>query len=349
MAAARGRQVGGGGTGSLKAIAAESGMSIASVSRILRGRDQCSADTRARVLAVAEKHRYRPNMLVQGMRTGQTRTIGCLIHVQDEFFGRLAAGIHDALVAADYVPIFLWPRIRANPTEPTNELEQIHRLLDRRVDGVILRPNDDGINDNYLHELWDRGVPLVAVDRELEKTHADFVGTDDEQGGRLAGEYLRGLGHRCVGHLAGPDAITTSRLRRRGFEAAVHGLQLVTECDITFGGPATLDAARRLLAHRPRPTAVFCANDYQAAFVYGTAADLGLRIPQDLAVVGFADLQLARYLQPELTTVRQCPERIGGEAVRLLLARMAGTAPATPQKLRLPTELVTRASTAPPR
>lgn len=339
------------GNSSLKEIARASGVSIASVSRILRGKDQCAADTRERVHEAARLLRYRPNLLVQGIQTGQTRTIGCILCFREEFGGRIAAGVHDELVAADYVPIFLWPSVREKPTEPTNELEQIHRLLDRRVDGVILRPNHDGVNDNYLREIWERGIPLVTVDRELEHTHADFVGTDDEAGGRLAAAQLLGLGHRVLGHVAGPDQITTSRLRRLGFETAgaVAGARVLVEVDPSFGGVATPAAARRLLARVPAATAVFCANDYQAAVLYEAAAEAGLRIPQDLSVIGFADLAVCQHLRPSLSTVRQDPEEIGRQAARCLLARLRGGAPAPGSvRQRLAPTLMRRESVAPP-
>ncbi len=336
-------------TTNLRAIADATGLALATVSRILRGRDQCSEATRQRVLTVAEQLKYRPNLLVQGLQTGRTRTIGVLMQVR-EFPARIIEGIHDELVAADHVPIILWPRIVYSPDEPTNDLEQLHRLIDRRVDAVILYPADDRVADDYLHEVWDRGLPLVTVDRELEHTHADFVGTDDRLGGRLAAEHLLDLGHRHFGIVAGPPQVTTARHRQEGFAAAVATcpdatLHVVHDSSYTVGYPAALELLRQF----PRPTALFADNDYQAEGVYRAAADMQLHIPHDLSVVGFADLRHAPYLQPPLTTLRQFPEQIGQRAARLVLDRLDGElSDPAPQRHRLAPQLIVRHSTAKP-
>lgn len=343
----------GSGVVSLSAIAEQAGVSVASVSRILRNKDRFSDETRKNVLAVARRLGYRPNLLVRGIQTGRTRTVGVMIRVGDEFFGRMAVGIHDTLIAADHVPIFVWPRDPSLPGRETNELEQIHRLVDRRVDAVILRPvlgpGGENVGDHYLHEVWNRGTPLVTVDRELPHTRADFAGTDDEAGGRNAGEHLIALGHRLCGHVAGPELVHTSRLRRRGFEGACRGadVECVTAVDETFQNGH--DAAIELLSRRRRPTCIFTGNDYQVPGVYDAAAELGLRIPQDLSVVGFADLQIARVVRPRLTTLRQEPERIGAEAARVVLDRLDGRRSADePRRVRLEPKLIARDSTAPP-
>ena len=337
---------------SLKEIAKEADVAEATVSRILRNRDQCSPATRARVLELARRHKYRPNMLVRGMQTGRTQTIGVMLPLASEFFGRIFAGIHDALVRADHVPIVLWAHddlSKADRRAELPELQQIHRLIDRRVDGVILRPVDDAVSDEYLHEIWDRNIPLVAVDRELQHSRVDFVGVDDVAVGRLAGRHLLELGHRRLGQLAGPAKVTTSRLRREGFEAIAReaGASVVTEVDPTFGD--AFDAALRLLDRAERPTAVFAANDVLAAQVCQAARRLSLAIPGDLSVMGCGGLDLRALLQPRLTTILQHPEAIGREAVRLLMARLDdGDALDGPQATRLPPQLELGDSTASP-
>jgi len=335
---------------SLRAIATQAGVSVASASRILRGRDECSAATRERVLAVARRLGYRPNLLVRGMQTGRTRTVGVMLYVAGDFERRIFVGIHDVLVAADHVPIVLWAEIKRLAADRSNELEQIHRLVDRRVDGVILLPRDDRVGEDYLHEIIERRIPLVTIDHDIVRVRADFVGTNDEAGARLAAEHLLGLGHRHLAHLAGPDAVMSGLLRRRSFESAVAampGATCVTEVDPTFC--EGYETALSLLSRTPRPTALFCANDYTARSAYRAAAELGLAIPRDLSVVGFADLDLASFLSPPLTTLRQQPEEIGRRAAQILLDRIADpAAPAQPVKLRLPVDLVARASTARP-
>lgn len=333
----------------LKDIASECRLSVATVSRILRRTDQCSHMTRVRVIAMAEAMGYRPNLLVQGIQSGRTRTIGVMVPLGDEFFGKIANGIHNGLVAHDNVPIFVWPKPGNLPTQPTDELAQLHRLIDRRVDGIILRPNRDNIDDEYLSEVWHRNLPLVAVDRALGNTRADYVGTDDEFGARLAAEHLLSLGHCRFAHLAGPEQVTTAALRRRGFESTVgtkRGTTFVWETDESFGH-RSFDAALRLLRKTPRPTAIFCANDYQLPGLYRAAASLQIDIPRDLSVVGFADLGIASYLSPAATTIRQDPEAIGQAAAELLLNRIGGLcSDKMAISSRLKPELVIRNSTA---
>lgn len=339
---------------SLKKIAMETQLAEATVSRILRQRDQCSPQTRRRVLEAAKRLRYRPNMLVRGMQTGRTMTVGVMLPLASEFFGKVFSGVHDALVQADQVPIVLWcrdqfakPGIETERGPELSELTQIYRLLDRRVDGVILRPVDDAIDDAYLREVWERRIPMVAVNRELEHTHADFVGCDDHAIGRLAAEHLLALGHRRLGHVAGPDCVTTARRRREGFERAVQdaGLHCQTVVDRHYG------IARRpiaeLLRSPDRPSALFAVNDEVAANVYDVARDLSLAIPRDLSVIGCANMTLGARLHPSLTTFEEHPYAAGRKAVELLLARQRRPDLA-PQKLRLQPELIVRQSTAEP-
>src|SRR5215218_3773910 len=165
-------------------IAREANVSRVTVSLVLAGKDQTSEETRKRVMEVAQRLRYRPNLLVQGMQTGRTYAVGVIMPASMHFHGQVARGVHDELVANDFVPIQLW----ADPTEDltkATELEQIHRLVDRRVDGVIIWPADVSVPDVHFREIWQRQIPLVTVDRETT-THADHVGTNEEIDGRLA-------------------------------------------------------------------------------------------------------------------------------------------------------------------
>ena len=202
---------------SQKRIAEEAGVSIMTVSRVLRGKEDVAEATRERVLEVAGKYGYRPNLLVRGIQTGKTGTIGVLLPPFPSY-DELLSGIHDELVQADHVPINIWSASDAvDQSIDAHEVTQIHRLLDRRVDGVILKPVDEAVSDDYLREVWERGIPLVVVDRELPRTHADFVGTDDLEGGRIVARHLLGLGHRRLAQFLLGDSISTYALRCRGF------------------------------------------------------------------------------------------------------------------------------------
>ena len=141
---------------SQKRIAEEAGVSIMTVSRVLRGKEDVAEATRERVLEVAGKYGYRPNLLVRGIQTGKTGTIGVLLP-PFPFYDELLSGIHDELVQADHVPINIWSASDAvDQSIDAHEVTQIHRLLDRRVDGVILKPVDEAVSDDYLREVWER-------------------------------------------------------------------------------------------------------------------------------------------------------------------------------------------------
>jgi LacI family transcriptional regulator len=324
-------------------IAREAQVSRVTVSLVLSGKDEASAETRQRVLDAAERLRYRPNLLVQGMKTGRTGLVGVIAPVALPFHGQIAYGIHDALVEAEYVPLLLWAD--ASAKAKTTELEQIHRLTDRRVDGIIIWPLDASVPNVHFSEIWERNIPLVTIDRETT-THADHVGTDEELGGRLVAEHLLKLGHRRLAHVTYPPRPGSIARRRQAFVDAVTAAGahcMVVDCE----PPEVSARCKEMLAGANRPSAVFAATDAIALKVYGAATLAGLSIPRDLSVVGYADFSFAPELVPPLTTVRQDPYTIGRTAARLLLERLLQKRTASaPKRIHLQPELVVRQSTA---
>ena len=331
-------------SGSLRSIADMAGVSAMTVSRVLNGHDNVAAATRARVLRAAGQVRYRPNRLAKAVLGGRSGTVGVMISPLKPFQSRVVHGIHDALVARGSLPILHFHDVGPEADRDTAELGYIHRLLDQRVDGLVFWPSDETVSDVYLEEVWQRNVPLVAVDRHLPQTRADFSGTDDEAGGRLAAEHLLALGHRRLAHVGGEPWVSTYADRRTAFERGVAAgggrVRTVTcaQCDC-------FETVRDLLASRGRPTAIFAASDLMAPGIYAAAQAAGIEVGRDLAVVGFADLAEARSLVPGLTTLRQNPYEIGRQAARLVMDRIEGTAAARrPQSVRLQPELVVRES-----
>jgi LacI family transcriptional regulator len=342
---------------SQKRIAEEAGVSQATVSLVLAGRGVSSEETTRRVMEAADRLKYRPNLLVHGIQTGKTRMIGVMAAPADFYWSEVLYGIHDVLTVADHVPVMVWTaHTGAGPRQRnargSNELEQIHRLLDRRVDGVILWPPFASLFHEHVSEFSSRGLPIVTIDYELPAEYkADSVGSDEAAGGRMVAEHLLSLGHRQIGQLAGPKGEAWADGRRRAFERALK------QCDdarcITIeanmkDSDQGLDQARVLLGLKNRPTAIFAATDPLAKSVYHAAAELGLRVPEDLSVVGFADDDFAREMSPPLTTVRQSGYDTGRRAAELVLARSLGTTPSSKvQRARLPVELVVRKSVVP--
>src|SRR5439155_8646077 len=199
-------------------IAREANVSRVTVSLVLAGKDQTSEETRKRVWEVARRLRYRPNLLVRGMQTGRTNAVGVVMPSSLHFHSQIARGIHDELVAHDTVPVQLWVD-PATETKAT-ELEQIHRLVDRRMDGIIIWPADVSVPDMHFREIWQRNIPLVTVDRETT-THADHVGTDEELGGGLVAEHLLKLGHRKIAHVTFTSRTGSVQRRGAAFQKAV--------------------------------------------------------------------------------------------------------------------------------
>ena len=345
---------------SQKLIADAAGVSQATVSLVLAGHNVSSDVTRRRILDAAERLKYRPNLLVQGIQTGKTRTIGVMMPPYDFFWSEILYGIHDVLTAADHVPITLWtshhgPGIRKRHAHPDedNELRQIHRLIDRRVDGVILWPPFASLFSDHVQEFSSRDLPIVTIDHELPpEFRADMVASEDHVGGRLVADYLLKLGHRRFGHLAGSGVATWAVQRRQSFDDTVSRVAGATHWTLEAppGDDYTLaiEQARALLALPSRPTAIFAATDLYAKQVYRAAAEVGLRIPQDLSVVGYADDDFAAEMSPPLTTVRQPAYEMGRKAAEIVLSRSIGGVPKAPIRARLPVELVVRESTSPP-
>ena len=328
---------------SLKTIAQEAGVSIGTVSRVMRGDDAFAAETIEKVQRIANEMGYRPNRLVASIQAGKTQTIGVMVPPEGMFFGRVLAGIHAKLAHNDYIPLHLW----ATPELP--EREQIHRLLDRRVDGMILFASDHTAPDPFIEEVWRRNIPAVSVDRLIEGSPADFVGTDDKLGGELAAKHLLDLGHRNVMHLAARPDISTSHGRWQGFKKIIgarRGAQ--TAYAVAEDFYSGYELAMEFLSQPDRPTAVFAGNDYLAVDTLRAARDLGIDVPTQLSVVGFSDLPIAENSVPPLTTLRQEPDLIGQAAAQVVLDRIYGKLKSkSPHIITLQPTLIDRESTGP--
>lgn len=342
-------------------IARLAGVSRPTVSLVLSGEPGPSADTQHKVLAVAKRLGYRPNLLVRGMKSGRSQSIGLVVPPIDSYWSEVLYGLHDELVGAEYSPILTWAHhstIReanfssshVSDNAPQDGLKVIYQLLDRRVDAVILWPPFALLYEQHIHELLKRQVPVVTIDHDLPRSfRADSVSANDRAGGKLAATHLLGLGHRRLGHLTGYLKDSWARDRRDGFVQAVQSAP-GTKCEVVEldSGSNAEEMALELLRRKQRPTAIFAATDKIAAGVYAAAARLKLSIPQDLSVIGFADLSFSAALSPALTTIRPDSYKIGRLAAAQAVARVEGKIPASAgQKIKVPVDLIERASTAP--
>jgi LacI family transcriptional regulator len=293
-------------------------------------------------------------LLVSGMQTGRTQTIGVMIPPFDSFWVSVLSGIHDTLAASDYLPITVWiGSLRDMPHFEQDEAEglrQINRLLDRRVDGLIMWPPFSVAYYHHFPEFVERRVPVAVIDHY--STVADSVETDEEQATAVVAEHLLNLGHRRIACLSSREtpSQTWAVKRRSSFEEAVRRVPgaTVKSWRLNPQGSNGREVALELLVDELRPTAVFAASDHEAAFVYEAATELGKRIPRDLSVVGFADLDFAVAMDPPLTTMRQKPHEIGRLAAKLIMDRIDGIVPDDnePTTIKVAAELIVRDSTA---
>jgi LacI family transcriptional regulator len=330
----------------LKDIAQATNLSVATVSRILAGKAKFAQETRERVESVSQAMGYRPNRLVAGIQTGHTGMIGAILPIHAWWGAHLMVGLQQELARSGYVPIVL-----DCPSRDVSEPEMIYSLLDRRVEGVILFPGDDGVSDEYFGEIHSRNIPLVTVIRRLERAKCHIIEVDDHESGRLAAEHLLSLGHRHLAQITGPWSISTGRNRAEGFWRAAMGSKGATVAQVVM--PQFIpedDLIRAFLDNHPSVTGIYCASEAIALGLYGLAKARGLRIPEDLSVISHGAYHAAEIVSPKLTAVEDNTLLIGQEAARAMLGLIRGEISGEAfVERRIPVHLVVRESTAAPR
>jgi len=335
---------------SLEQISALCNVSIGTASKALRGKPGIKEETRQRILTVAKQHNYRPNRLVHAIQSGRSMTVGITCsQFGDEFAGLMVGGMLDVLYGAEYDPIVISWELSIQ-----EGARALRTLNERRVDGILMFPMAHHPPLAYLEELRAFSGPVVVVDQKWPGCPYDFVGSSDREGADQATEHLISLGHRKIAvlHLA---ETSTGEGRLQGFVRAMqrHGVAVHEKWMIEvgpYGSEAAYQRVRSLLSSEDRPTALVAFNDVIAMQALAAATDLGLQIPRDLSITGFADLRIASHLRPRLTTVQQEPRQIGRRAAQRLLEQIdrADLKPGErPAEELLPVRLIVRESTAP--
>jgi len=287
-------------------------------------------------------------MLVQGIQTGETRTIGVVVPPYDSFWTSVLCGIHDVFIESDLVYINTWCPQTGDAHSYTALLQQqLHRLIDRRVDGLILWAHLAPLySENLIDDLEARDLPVVTIDHELP--FADSVETDERLGATLAAEHLLELGHKHIAHLGWDSFYKWANLRRTFFEQTIEKSGKASCLTVTCKEDEEVEnAAKILLTANPRPTAIFACTDRVAKVIYTVAGQIGLKIPDDLSVVGFADLEFAQWMQPSLTTIRQNGRKMGIAAAKALIeCAYSADKNQLPRRIQVECGIVKRASTA---
>ena len=322
-------------------VARVAGVSQMTVSRVVNGKGDVSEATRQRVLDVIERLGYRPSGIARGLATQRTGTLGLVVpDVANPFFSDVARGVEHVAHAEGY-NVFL-----CNTEEDAQrELAVLRSLEEKRVDGLVLCSSR--LSEDELLGVVARHLSVVLVNRRMVGERVRSVFLDDQAGGLLATRHLLDTGHQAVGYLAGPEVSHSGRLRARGYRAALASARLpyypdwVQPCipDVEGGH----EAAHALLETHPELTALFCYNDLVAVGALHACAELGLRVPQDVAVVGHDGIPLSAWVTPPLTTCLVPRYELGGEAVRLLLEQIENGDDGR-QEVVLRADLVIRAS-----
>jgi LacI family transcriptional regulator len=327
-------------TPTIKQVAERAGVSAGTVSNVLNRPDMVSRVTRTRVMAAIDELGFVRNGAARDLRVGRSRTVGLIVlDVGNPFFTDVARGVgdfveqHGSLVSMIDLAGDVGRQRRA-----------LANLAEQRVQGVLITPVDE--DDPRIDELAARGIPVVLVDRRSAQSRRCSVAVDDVAGGRLAVEHLVERGHDRIAFVGGPRRIRQVEDRLHGASAVVggDGVELMETAELTLvdGREAGERIARRPAAQRP--TGVFCANDLLAIGVLQALTTAGLRVPEDVAIVGYDDIAYAAAAAVPLSSVSQPREALGAAAAQLLFEEIDDGGEHRHREVVFQPELVVRAS-----
>jgi len=331
----------------MKDIAQELGISIGTVSKVLRDHPDISPETKERVRRRMEDLNYRPNLAARALVTGRTHSIGLVVpDLVHPFFGEVASGLSRLLRKKGYSLM-----ISSSDEDLGSEQLAVDQLLARRVDALILASSQQ--DPEFFRDLEKQKTPFILIDRKPEGVKVNFVGVDDEEIGRMATEHLIAMGCRRIAHIGGPK-ISTAVGRLRGYQQALehHGIPVDPTRIISrehadeASDVSGYEAMKKLLTAKRPPDGVFCYNDPTAMGAMQAALDQGMRIPQDLAVVGSGNVRYAKFLRVPLSTIDQHSDDIGVRAATLALKLIESKTPPKPKSILLSPQLVERESSA---
>jgi LacI family transcriptional regulator len=327
----------------IRDVARAAGVSSATAARALAGYGYASSATRERVRREADRLGYRPNAVARSLVSGSTMTLGLVVgDIENPFFAAAARGIADVAEGRGYTLLL------ANSDEDiARERAAVDALRTRRVDGLVVVPSSGDEAAGHLGAVARSGIPLVLLDRHVPGLETDTVMVDNAAGAARAVRHLLDLGHRRLGMVCDMPGIASTAERLAGYRRALAGAGIPPDDGLVSIGDSTQEggraAATKLLSRPDRPTAVFTANNFMTAGTMRAVRALGLRIPDDLALVGFDDLDWTTLVDPPVTVIAQPVAELGHRVAERLLARIDGE-DGPPRRIRLRTRLVVRGS-----
>jgi len=330
----------------MKDIARDVGVSIITVSKVLRNHTDISDETRKRVLDRVKELNYTPNLAARSLVTGRTYLVGLVVpDLLHTFFAQVAKSLSSALLKNGYGLI-----ISTSEEDPDLEKRTIDRLLGRRVDALIVASASP--SPSVLQRLMQEGPPFILIDRRFSGLEANYVGADDEAVGALATEHLVEIGCKRIAHLRGPaTSVGIGRLSGYNKALATHQMTPLPGY-VSAERPADVHSTesgrelmKQMLRVRPLPDGVFAYNDAMAIGAMHEILDAGLRIPEDIAIIGSGNLHYGSELRVPLSSIDQQTEQIGLRAARLTLSMLESKTRARPRTVIVAPRLVVRAST----
>jgi DNA-binding LacI/PurR family transcriptional regulator len=306
----------------MRSVAARAGVSVQTVSAVVNNKPGITPETRSRVMLAVQQLGYRPYSIARSLRTRRTRTIALVVSdIANPSFATMASAAEDHAHSSGYSVV-----VYNTHDDIGREANYMHTAIERWVDGVLFVSAEDQMTS--LHTLHAAGIPAVAIDRIPENYTGASVTLDNDKAGRMAAEHLLQLGHQRIAHISGPLKLALVRERLRGFREAIarRGLDpdMYPAGEGDWGCMAGFRAMQQTLAHTPRPTALFAANDRMAIGAMQAVYQAGLCVPRDVSIIGLDDIEVAAFQIPPLTTVRQSFTELATRGVRLLLDLLAG-------------------------
>ena len=311
----------------IKDIAKKSGVSIATVSRVLNNNGYASAEIKEKVLSVAKELNYQPNGIARSLKMHRTSTIGIIIpDISNQYFMKISKGIEDVLQKSGYILIFV-----SSDENPIKEERTLKVLLENRVQGIVLATSSD--NDGIIKQIQNAGIPIVLVDRKFEnkKIPLDLVEEDNVEGAYQLTKYLIQNGHTRIGVINGSLNVSTGRERYAGFKKAMQEFGMEEITPLVFDGKFTQadgeEAVARFFTSETKPTAIVSFNNTMTFGAILQLTKMGIKIPDDVVVASYGETDAAQLLTPSgIVSIKQSPYEMGVRVGEILLHQLQGKA-----------------------